>query len=50
LARVAKTDVTESRADQHPGRPEDIKAVPVRHSWRWVAGVIILIVAAALNS
>jgi polar amino acid transport system permease protein len=29
-------------------RPEDIEAVPVRHPWRWVAAVIVVIVAASL--
>jgi polar amino acid transport system permease protein len=45
---VASTDVTERKADQRPGRPEDIRAVPVRHPGRWIAGAIILIVAASL--
>ena len=44
---MASTDVTE-RAEQQPGRPEDIKAVPVRHPARWIAAAIILIVAASL--
>lgn len=30
------------------GRPEEIEAVPVRHPWRWVAAVIVLVVAASL--
>jgi polar amino acid transport system permease protein len=30
------------------GRPEDIKAVPVRRPGRWVASVIVLVVAASL--
>ncbi|HEX4437500.1 MAG TPA: amino acid ABC transporter permease [Solirubrobacteraceae bacterium] len=30
------------------GRPDDIQAVPVRHPGRWVAAVVILVVAAAL--
>jgi polar amino acid transport system permease protein len=34
--------------DQATGRPEDIRSVPVRHPGRWVAAVIILIVAASL--
>jgi polar amino acid transport system permease protein len=29
------------------GRPEAIKAVPVRHYWRWVSGVIVLLIAFA---
>ena len=33
---------------QATGRPEEIKAVPVRHPWRWVAAVIVLIVAASI--
>ncbi len=32
-------------------RPEEIKAVPVRHPWRWiVAAIVLLFVAAALRS
>jgi polar amino acid transport system permease protein len=30
------------------GRPEDIRAVPVRRPWRWVAAAIVLIVVLAL--
>ncbi|MFZ1996575.1 MAG: amino acid ABC transporter permease [Solirubrobacteraceae bacterium] len=33
---------------QAPERPDDIEAVPVRHPWRWVAAVIIVIIAASL--
>jgi polar amino acid transport system permease protein len=29
------------------GRPEEIRAVPVRHPGRWVAGVLVLVLAAA---
>jgi len=30
-----------------PGpRPEAIKAIPVRHTWRWVSAVVVLLVAA----
>ena len=29
-------------------RPDDIEAVPVRHPWRWVAAVVVVIVAASL--
>ncbi len=29
-------------------RPDDIQAVPVRHPWRWVAAVIVVIIAASL--
>ena len=31
-------------------RPEDIKAVPVRHPGRWVAGAIILLLAVAIGN
>jgi polar amino acid transport system permease protein len=31
-----------------PGRPEDIKAVPVRRPGRWIASAIILILAASI--
>jgi polar amino acid transport system permease protein len=33
---------------QATGRPDDIEAVPVRHPWRWVAAILVLIVAASL--
>jgi polar amino acid transport system permease protein len=33
---------------QATGRPDDIEAVPVRHPWRWVAAVIVLIIAASV--
>jgi polar amino acid transport system permease protein len=39
---VSSPEVTE------PGRPEEIRAVPVRHVGRWVAAVIVLVVAVAL--
>jgi polar amino acid transport system permease protein len=29
-------------------RPDEIKAVPVRHPWRWVASAIVLLIAIAL--
>jgi polar amino acid transport system permease protein len=29
-------------------RPEEIKAVPVRHPWRWIAAAIVLVFAAAI--
>lgn len=28
------------------GRPEAIKAIPVRHPWRWVSGVVVLVLTA----
>jgi polar amino acid transport system permease protein len=31
-----------------PERPEDIRAVPVRHPWRWVSSVIVLVIAASI--
>ena len=30
------------------GRPDDIRAVPVRHPGRWIAAAVVLVVAAAL--
>jgi polar amino acid transport system permease protein len=41
---VSTPELTDHRA----GPPDDIKAVPVRRPWRWVAAVIVLIVAASL--
>jgi len=43
---VPSIEATESREDQ--GRPEDIKAVPVRHPGRWVAAAIVVIIAVAI--
>jgi polar amino acid transport system permease protein len=40
---VPSPEVTEGT-----GRPEEIRAVPVRHVGRWVAGAIVLVVAIAL--
>ncbi len=39
---------TSELSEETTGRPVDIKAVPVRHPWRWVAAVVVLIVAASL--
>lgn len=38
------SDLTEART----GRPEEIKAVPVRRPGRWIAAVIVLVVAASV--
>ncbi len=35
-------------SDQRTERPDDIEAVPVRHPWRWVAAIVIVIIAASL--
>ena len=34
--------------DQRTGRPEEIKAVPVRRPGRWIAAAIVLVIAASL--
>jgi polar amino acid transport system permease protein len=34
--------------DQTPVRPDDIRAVPVRHYGRWVAAAVVLLIAARL--
>jgi polar amino acid transport system permease protein len=39
---------TSERTEEATGRPEDIKAVPVRHPGRWVAAVVILLIAASI--
>jgi polar amino acid transport system permease protein len=39
---------TSELSEEQRGRPEDIKAVPVRHPGRWVASVVVLLVAASL--
>lgn len=33
---------------QATGRPDDIEAVPVRHPWRWVTAIVVLLVAASI--
>jgi polar amino acid transport system permease protein len=39
--------VSES-SEQRPARPDDIQAVPVRRPGRWIAAVIVLIIAASI--
>jgi polar amino acid transport system permease protein len=39
---------TSELAEKRTERPEDIKAVPVRHPWRWVAALIVLVIVASL--
>jgi polar amino acid transport system permease protein len=40
--------VSSLEATDNEGRPEDIRAVPVRRPGRWLAGVVVLAIAAAL--
>jgi polar amino acid transport system permease protein len=39
---------TSELSEQQPGRPDDIEAVPVRRVGRWIAALIVLVVAASL--
>ncbi|HUA02822.1 MAG TPA: amino acid ABC transporter permease [Solirubrobacteraceae bacterium] len=40
---------TSKLTEERPtGRPEDIKAVPVRHPGRWIAAAIVLVIAASI--
>jgi polar amino acid transport system permease protein len=39
---------TSGLSEERTGRPEEIKAVPVRRPWRWIAALIVLVVAASL--
>jgi polar amino acid transport system permease protein len=41
---VSTSGLNEKRTE----RPEDIKAVPVRHPWRWIAAFIVLVIVASL--
>jgi polar amino acid transport system permease protein len=41
---VSTSELSEKRS----GRPEDIKAVPVRHPGRWIAAAILLLIAASI--
>jgi polar amino acid transport system permease protein len=45
---VPSTEVTGRSVEEKPGRPEDIKAVPVRHVGRWIAAVIVIWFGAAI--
>jgi polar amino acid transport system permease protein len=40
--------VSSSEATDSEGRPEDIRAVPVRHPGRWIAAAIIVVLAVAI--
>ena len=42
---MASTKLTEERPT---GRPDEIKAVPVRHPGRWIAAAIVLVIAASI--
>ena len=42
------TEATAPPADAPRAQPEAIRAVPVRHPWRWVSGAIVLVVGAQL--
>ena len=39
---------TSELSEERKGRPEDISAVPVRRPGRWVAGAIVLLIAASI--
>jgi polar amino acid transport system permease protein len=39
---------TLERNETGPGQPEEIKAVPVRHPGRWVAALVVLVIAASV--
>jgi len=39
---------TSELSEQRTGRPEEIKAVPVRHPGRWIASAIVLLIAASI--
>jgi len=41
---VSTSELSEGRT----GRPDDIEAVPVRHPGRWVASLIVLVIAASI--
>jgi len=39
---------TSELSEERTGRPEEIKAVPVRHPGRWVASAIVLVIVASI--
>jgi polar amino acid transport system permease protein len=39
---------TSELSDQQTGRPDEIEAVPVRHPGRWVASLVVLVIAASI--
>lgn len=42
------TDTTTDHDGAAPARPDAIRAVPVRHPWRWVSAAVILLIGAQL--
>jgi polar amino acid transport system permease protein len=40
--------VSSIQGTSQTGRPDDIRAVPVRHPGRWIAAAVVLVIAAAL--
>ena len=40
--------MSSAQGTSETGRPDDIRAVPVRHPGRWIAAAVVLVVAAAL--
>jgi polar amino acid transport system permease protein len=40
--------VSSLKDTEAPGRPDEIRAVPVRHPGRWVAAVIVVVIAASI--
>jgi polar amino acid transport system permease protein len=42
------TSEQQQSSEERTGRPDEIKAVPVRHPGRWIASALILIIAASI--
>lgn len=45
---VGVSEALPPAASEQPRRPEAIKAVPLKHPWRWVSAVIVLLITAEL--
>jgi len=39
------TDIASGPSNARSGRPEAIKAIPVRHPWRWVSAIVAALIA-----
>jgi polar amino acid transport system permease protein len=46
--KLSGSPLTSGDVTDRSGRPEDIRAVPVRRPGRWVAGAVVLVIAAAI--